>query len=315
MVQPSHNSENQANDIDTEQLNALCSGDVDGLSNDTIVSLSMTLDKMALLVAEELGRGDDDDDKLFQSPPPKRECPICMVPMPWHPAVGNVGATYQSCCGKILCCGCTLATDVEITKGKMKELCVFCRVPPRSNKEILKRLKTRMKTGDAESCEELGDSYFKGKLGLLQNKKKAIELWNEAVDLGSVCAHDHLAHSYHNGDGVARDKEKAIQHWEAAAMKGHEAARHNLGAMEHEKGIKSRAMKPLHMKRAYKHFMIAAKSGFELSLKQVGEGYKDGYVTKDDYATTLRAYQESHDEMKTDERDRAYEARKLGYFS
>ena len=307
-------SKNHANDdIDTEQLNALRSGDIDGLSNDTIDNLSKTLDKMALLVAEELGKGEDD--KLFQSPPPKRECPICMGPMPWHPAVGNVGATYQSCCGKILCCGCILSTQIEIEQGNMKDWCPFCRVPPLSKKEILKRLKTRMKAGDAESCVELAEKYDKGKLGLPQSKNKAIELWNKAVELGSVGAHDHLAHAYHTGDGVARDKEKAIQHWEAAAMKGHEAARYNLGATEKDKGIKSRAMKPLHMKRAYKHFMIAAKSGFDLSLKQVGDGYKDGYVTKDDYATTLRAYQESHDVMKTDERDRAYEARKLGIFS
>ena len=43
-----------------------------------------------------------------------------------------------------------------------------------------------------------------------------------------------------------------------------------------------------------KHFMIAAKAGFDLSLKEVGEGYKRGHVTKDEYAQTLRAYKASH---------------------
>ena len=54
-----------------------------------------------------------------------------------------------------------------------------------------------------------------------------------------------------------------------------------------------------------KHFMIAAKAGFDLSLKEVGEGYKRGHVTKDEYAQTLRAYKASQDEMKSEQRTKA----------
>ena len=57
--------------------------------------------------------------------------------------------------------------------------------------------------------------------------------------------------------------------------------------------------------RAMKHFMIGAKAGEDDSLKKVGEGYKAGYVTKDDYASTLRAYQVSVDEMKSEQRSEA----------
>ena len=52
-----------------------------------------------------------------------------------------------------------------------------------------------------------------------------------------------------------------------------------------------------------KHWMIAARAGYEKALKKVGEGYKAGHVTKDEYATTLRAYQCSVDEMKSKQRD------------
>ena len=30
-----------------------------------------------------------------------------------------------------------------------------------------------------------------------------------------------------------------------------------------------------------------------------------GFITKDEYANTLRAYQQRHDEMKSDDRDKA----------
>lgn len=57
-----------------------------------------------------------------------------------------------------------------------------------------------------------------------------------------------------------------------------------------------------------KHFMFAAKSGFDLSLKQVGEGYKDGHVTKDDYASTLRVHKASQDEMISEQRTKSASA-------
>lgn len=59
------------------------------------------------------------------------------------------------------------------------------------------------------------------------------------------------------------------------------------------------------MNLAMKHFMMAARSGADNSLKQIGLGYKAGHVTKDDYASTLRAHKASQDEMKSEQRARA----------
>jgi hypothetical protein len=70
------------------------------------------------------------------------------------------------------------------------------------------------------------------------------------------------------------------------------------------------------MDRAYKHLMISANGGCGLSMKAVQEGYKSGFVTKDDYAKTTRAYGNSIDEMKSDDRDRsaAFRASRGRYF-
>jgi hypothetical protein len=58
------------------------------------------------------------------------------------------------------------------------------------------------------------------------------------------------------------------------------------------------------MECAYKHWMISANDGFDLSMKVVQRAYERGFVTKDDYAKTTRAYGISIDEMKSDDRDK-----------
>ena len=104
---------------------------------------------------------------------------------------------------------------------------------------------------------------------------------NRAADLGYPDAHHTIANAYFDGRlGVEKDIEKAWYHYRLAAIGGHEASRHNLGVLEYSIG---------NMSRATKHFMIAARSGNDGSLKEVGTLYKEGYATKDDYANVLRA--------------------------
>ena len=57
--------------------------------------------------------------------------------------------------------------------------------------------------------------------------------------------------------------------------------------------------------RAMKHCQIAASAGYKPSLDLLKDRYVAGYVTKDQYANTLRQYQKSQDEMKSDARDKA----------
>ena len=104
--------------------------------------------------------------------------------------------------------------------------------------------------------------------------------------------------AYDNGEGVEVDKKKAKHYYELAAMNGNVNARHNLGCEEFDAGNEH---------RAYKHFILSARAGCKMSLDAVKKGYKCGIVTKDEYANTLRACQQRHDEMKSDDRDKAEE--------
>ena len=271
-----------------------CNRNNDGVDHNT----SSNID-----VSDSLGRvdisndGDDkmsiSDEKLFAAPPPKEDCPICFLPMPHADGICGVGKTYMPCCGKLLCEGCSIAEDDEMVKGNIKAWCSLRRLPlPKSNEEYIKRLKKRMQLNDARALGVMGRDYQYGKSGLPKNLNKAFELLKKSADLGSPMAHYDLAYAYLNGEGIeGDDEEKAFHHWKLAAIGGHEIARYYLGVLEKNAPV------------AMKHHMIAARSGYDASLKMVGEGYKAGLVTKDEYANTLRAYQLSVDEMKSRERD------------
>ena len=99
-----------------------------------------------------------------------------------------------------------------------------------------------------------------------------------------------------NGRGVEIDKMKAKYFYELAAIGGDLSARHNLG------GLDNQADNP---HRATKHFVLAARAGHEEALGMVKQGFMGGIVGKDEYANTLRAYQKSVDEMKSEARDKA----------
>ena len=83
-------------------------------------------------------------------------------------------------------------------------------------------------------------------------------------------------------------------------MKGSIPSKTYLGALE---GITG------NYQRKYKHIIIPARAGDKLSMDTIKEGYMTGYVTKEEYAHTLRGYQQSQDEMKSKARDKALAAR------
>ena len=72
----------------------------DGLGR-TAISDDMTLEKRLdnLLATAQEETADID---LFAPIPDKKECPICMIPVP----VNDSEITFMSCCGKSICNGC-----------------------------------------------------------------------------------------------------------------------------------------------------------------------------------------------------------------
>ena len=234
------------------------------------------------------------DEALFKEPPPPEECPICFLPLPldaWE-------TMFKSCCGKLICCGCILAIhEEELGRGKIDDICAFCRTPvPISYEEEVKRLKKLIAGDKALGYHRLAGLYFTGSMGLPLDMVKANELWLKAGELGCAGGYNNLGNSYNLGSGVEVDKKKAKHFYELAAMSGDVDARHNFACFEGQAG---------NSHRAYKHYIIAAKAGYKLSLDAVKNGFMGGIISKDEYANTLRAYQRAHDETKSDMRDKA----------
>jgi hypothetical protein len=157
-------------------------------------------------------------------------------------------------------------------------------------------MKKRVEANDAMAMYNLGTCYQLGTMGLRQDYAKALELFHKSAKLGNHHAHHNLSLFYRKGGIVEKDSRKATYHGQLAAMAGNAHARHNLGWDESNAG---------NMDRAFKHLMILANDGHDSSMKSVQEGYKRGFVTKDDYAKTIRAYGNSIAEMKSDDRVRA----------
>ena len=88
-----------------------------------------------------------------------------------------------------------------------------------------------------------------------------------------------------------------IYHLEEAAIGGHPWARFNLGCEEDEKGRTDRAVK---------HFIIAAKLGYDDALEPVKKLFSVGMVSKEDFEAALRGHQAAVDATKSEQRDAAY---------
>jgi len=235
--------------------------------------------------------------ELFKQPSPKEDCPICFLRLPNE----HVKISCQSCCGKMLCAGC-IDAHMSTTAPAEKNKCPFCRTEQATSyAENIKRYHKRMKANDdVKAMFIIGVCYKRGDYGSPQDGSKALELYSKAAKLGHHGAHYYLAVCYANGDIVEKSMNKSTYHYQLAAIGGHVNARHNLGCLEYGAG---------NTDLAFKHLMIAANDGFELSMKAVREGYKHGFVTKDDLLNTMRAHGNSVDEMQSDDRDRSADLR------
>ena len=234
------------------------------------------------------------DEALFRQPPSREDCPICFLELP----ILMSSQIYNSCCGQMLCYGCSLASTEQSDECP---LCPFCRKPSaRSQEENVKRLERRVELNDPNAIFLLGIDYFKGDRGFEQDIGKALELLHRAAELGSIGAHGMVGELYCDGDVVQANCKKAEYHLEIAAMAWHVGARYDLGVMEGKRGNHHRSMK---------HFIISASAGCDDSLKMVQSGYRSDFVTKYDFEKTLRAHKKSRDELKSEWRNKAAAAR------
>ena len=223
-------------------------------------------------------------------------CPICfdLIELPM-----NEHGWMNVCCMKRVCKGCELAAR----QRGIYDRCPFCRTPftkANDGESRLAMIRKRVRKGDAEAIKSLGDHYFHGELGLAKDVPRAIELYTEAAELGSLEAHNLLGHTYYHGKSVEEDKPRAIHHLQQAAIQGHANSRNNLGCVEVVNGNYGLALR---------HFMISAKMGHGDSLNAIKDMFKDGHATKAQYAEALVGYRDAVDEMKSPQRE---EAKRVG---
>ena len=229
------------------------------------------------------------DEILFKQPESSflGDCPICCLPLP----IDGEKSVLNTCCSTRICNGCNYANKKREIKAKLQQRCPFCREAlPKTEKEINDQVMKRIEANDPVAMSYVGTEYEEG------DYKSAFEYFTKAAALGDALVHYQLSILYRDGKGVGQDKKRELHHLEQAAIGGNPDARHDLGCTEERRG---------RMDRAVKHFIIAAKLGYDKSLACVKDLYKAGLVSKDDFAVALRGHQAAVDATKSPQREEA----------
>eukprot|EP00984_Skeletonema_dohrnii_P025061 scaffold14195_cov155-Skeletonema_dohrnii-CCMP3373.AAC.8 len=231
------------------------------------------------------------DEILFRQPEGSHlgDCPICCLPLP----LDLTKSSKMSCCSKTICRGCEIGNcrrHIQIG-GKLDITCPFCRHPiPETKEEASKINLKRLEANDPVAIAEVGRRHcHEG------DHDTAFEYLTKAAELGDANAHYHLSRLYEKG-GVEKDEKKGLYHLEEAAIAGHPEARYNLACYEGEKG---------RCDRMVKHLIISASLGCDYSIEGMKLCYKEGKVSKEDFASVLRAHQAAVNETKSPQREEA----------
>ncbi|EJK66344.1 hypothetical protein THAOC_12742, partial [Thalassiosira oceanica] len=233
----------------------------------------------------------DGDEACANERPEGDFCPICTLPIP-IPMGDHSGINV--CCMKRICYGCHVAA-----RKRGMDNCPFCRTAhPNNDTDALAMVQARVEKKDPAAINYLGEQYAQGLLGvgLQKDMQKAIDLYTEAADLGSIKAVYNLGVLYDNGVGVGQDEAKAAEFYKRAAMQGHVESSNNLGCFEGDKG---------NFDNAVRHFVIAAKMGFGQSFGAVKGMFEAGLATEEQYVQALTGYQNAIEAMKSPEREEA----------
>ena len=216
------------------------------------------------------------------------DCPICCLPLP----IDHHKSSFYSCCSKYVCKGCSHADEKRQLQDNLPRICPFCRhIQPKTKEEIKRNLMKRVKANDPGALTQMGcmrcdEGDYEG----------AFKYFTKAAELGDANAHNNLSIMHMNGEGVEKSEKKELYHLEEAAIGGHPHARHNLGCHEESTG---------EMDRAVKHWIIAANLGSDHAIQRLKECYKDGYVSKEDFAAALRARHAAVEATKSPQREAA----------
>ena len=230
------------------------------------------------------------DEILFKQPESSHmgDCPICLLPLP----LDEDKYSFHACCSKQVCIGCIFANTKHRVRERLEHSCPFCRADLGGD-QIQKMMKRAQANDPSALCYMGGQRHNEGKF------VEAFDYYSKAAELGDANAHFNLSLMYKDGQGVEKDEKKEVYHLEEAAIRGHPDARSFLARYLVMKGRFDRAMK---------HFIIASNLGSVPAMGALKASYQDGSISKDDFASALRAHHAAIDAMKSPQRDEAAEA-------
>eukprot|EP00571_Detonula_confervacea_P005228 CAMPEP_0172330380 /NCGR_PEP_ID=MMETSP1058-20130122/61370_1 /TAXON_ID=83371 /ORGANISM="Detonula confervacea, Strain CCMP 353" /LENGTH=343 /DNA_ID=CAMNT_0013047591 /DNA_START=180 /DNA_END=1211 /DNA_ORIENTATION=+ len=241
------------------------------------------------------------------TPPQREECPICFLPLP----LDGAEISNRICCGKRICNGCTWGSlkanhnglgwrklsHQELAKIEtILSTCPFCRTLDNSltDSDGVSRVKKRAESGIAEDIFRVSSWYNYGEEGFKQDTAEALIWCRRAADAGSSQAMGSLGISYLEGDGLGKDIAQGMQYLQKSAEHGQVLTFWLIAYKNWKRG---------EIEDAILNFRKGAVCGSDKCLEQMLPLFKRGFITKEEYLFTLRAYQTVSNEMKSKARE------------
>ena len=231
--------------------------------------------------------------------PQQDECPLCMITLPPHESE----CLYLTCCGKTVCWGCAFygMVGVHVRNGRdlseameLGEICPFCR---ESHVRAYKSVMNRAEDRQHEAMFQVGMYGLKGKNSHTVNEAEGMKWLQVAVEAGSGKAAFQLGRWYFGGEFVDHDIEKALGYFRKGAELGYTPSFHIMGLILLEDGEIEEGM--LNFRKAA--IGGVSNSGLFIALRY---GFSKGYITKEEYALTLRKNQAICDELNSEGRQK-----------
>ena len=233
--------------------------------------------------------------------PFNEECPICLLPLP----VDDDGIIYRQCCDSLLCKGCMHDHILSLLKEGMDEekvkkavsTCALCRQDPREDAVDMFALQKKLaKAGKLEAMYELAMTYINGENGVDLDWDEGLKWMQRAAIEGFGKASHFLGNCYRCGqNNIERNINLAIEYYKQAGDNGSVQSYACAGEALFQKGEIEYAM------LYYRKAAMCGLSNEDL-FTQLRDGFGEGYITKDEYAYTLREHQKASNEMKSESR-------------
>ena len=238
---------------------------------------------------------------IWDNPPKRDECPICMAPFPLDDSMLH----FLSCCGTTVCKGCDFSYKLSVfkenlrrkdsAKSTLEKKCPFCRAPPcKGNVEDKNRMFALVRKGNARAMAQLG--MFIINLDCSNDcLVRGTRLFQFAADRGEPTALYELGQSYLGKGGLKVDEDlaKGKQYLRLSAMFGNAHARHNLGCLSYDRGEKEDAVA---------HWILSTEAGLKSSADKLIKCQSEGLIHREFLEEILRDMQAVCDEWETDER-------------